>query len=153
MSIGVSLERVREVVVPILKSLGFELVDLAFLRGPKGILRIYIDKEGGITLEDCAQASRFISHALDVEDPISHPYHLEVSSPGLDRPLKRLEDFDRYRGRTVKIVSDSTLYPQKVFIGILQGRNGENIRVELEKNETVEIPFRHILKARLKVEF
>ncbi len=150
----VLVERLHGVVQPILDSLGFELVDLEYAgHGPRGILRVFIEKEGGITLEDCAQVSRFLSHALDVEDPINHPYLLEVSSPGLDRPLKRLEDFDRYQGRLVKIKVAMPIEKAKVFVGKLMGREAERIRITLEGEKMLEIPFQMILQARLEVEF
>jgi ribosome maturation factor RimP len=150
----IPVEQLQRFVKPILQSLGFELVDLAYVgHGPKGILRVFIEKEGGITLEDCAEASRYISHALDVEDPIAHPYHLEVSSPGLDRPLKKLEEFDRYRGRKVKIKTHQPIEGQKVFRGELKERLGETIFIIAEDGKEIEIPFPEIFSARLLVEF
>jgi ribosome maturation factor RimP len=154
MAVETLVERLQGVVRPILDSLGFELVDLEYAgHGPRGILRVFIEKEGGITLEDCAQASRFLSHALDVEDPIAHSYLLEVSSPGLDRPLKGLEDFDRYQGRLVKIKVATSIEKANLFVGRLMGREEERIRITLKGEKTLEIPFQMILQARLEVEF
>jgi ribosome maturation factor RimP len=147
-------EQLQRFVKPILQSLGFELIDLEYFgHGSKGILRVFIEKEGGITLEDCAKASRYISHALDVEDPIAHSYHLEVSSPGLDRPLKKLEEFDRFQGRKVKIKLHQPKGGQKVLRGELKDRLGETIFIVVEDGKEIEIPFRDIFSARLQLNF
>ena len=154
MAVKLDVEHLRGLVEPILHSLGYDLVDLAYAgHGGKGALRIFIDKEGGITLEDCVQASRFISHALDVEDPISHSYQLEVSSPGLDRPLKYLEDFQRYQGRMVKVKIHSPMENQSVLQGRLVGQEGDQIHIVLEGRKKAIVPFQHILSAKLQLEF
>src|ERR1035437_8539874 len=95
---------VKKIVMPILDSMGLELVDIEFGRvGRDPLLRLYIDKNGGITLEQCAEVSRELSLILDVEDAISSNYTLEVSSPGLDRPLKKQSDYERFAGRLIKV--------------------------------------------------
>lgn len=97
-------QRVREIVAPILRALELELVDIECTgQGTRTILRVFIEKPGGVTLGDCEQVHQSLSHALDVEDPISHAYTLEVSSPGLDRPLRQRDDFRRVLARQVKI--------------------------------------------------
>ena len=94
---------------PILSSEGFELVEIEFRREARGwVLRLYVDKEGGITLDDCAQISQEIGRNLDVEDFIMTPYILEVSSPGLTRSLKTEKDFMKYRDRLVKVTTNPT---------------------------------------------
>lgn len=96
--------KVEILVLPLLKELGLELVDIEYRREPHGwVLRFFLDKEGGITLDDCAAASRQISSLLDVEDIIPTAYSLEVSSPGLERPLKKRADFERFIDHLVKI--------------------------------------------------
>lgn len=147
------VERLRGLVEPILHSLGYDLVDLAFAgHGGKGALRIFIDKEGGITLEDCVQASRFISHALDVEDPITHSYQLEVSSPGLDRPLKYLEDFQRYQGKMVRMKVHPPIENQSLLRGRLVSQEGDYIHIMLEGEKAVIVPFHNIVSAKLLFE-
>ncbi len=95
-------EQVEQLVQPLLDDLGFELVDLEYQREQNGwVLRFFLDKEGGITLDNCAEASREISTLLDVEDLVPTAYNLEVSSPGLERPLKKLSDFKRFAGSLV----------------------------------------------------
>ena len=154
MAVESDVERLRGLVGPILRSLGYDLVELVFAgHGGKGVLRIFIDKEGGVTLEDCVQASRFISHALDVEDPISHSYQLEVSSPGLDRSLKYLEDFQRYQGRMVKITVHPPIENQRVLQGRLAEQEGDRIHIVVEGKKEVIVPFHYIKSAKLQFEF
>ncbi len=98
------VSRVTGLAGPILSSLGLELVDIEYKReGRAMVLRLFIDREGGITLEDCATVSRELAEILEVEDFISAQYTLEVSSPGLNRPLKKAADYERYRGRLIRI--------------------------------------------------
>ena len=103
MNDGSVLEKVQAVAKPVLDDLGFELVDVEFKREGQGwVLRFFIDKPGGVTLDDCALFSREVSMLLDVEDFIHRAYHLEVSSPGIDRPLKTREDYQRFCGERIK---------------------------------------------------
>ena len=100
--------------------LGLELVEVQFRRESHGwVLRIFIDKEGGVTIDDCTVVSRDISTWLDVEDLIEHAFHLEVSSPGLERPLKKMEDFKRFAGRKVRVKIKEPREERRVFTGIL----------------------------------
>lgn len=100
------LERLRGVVEPVLNNLAMKLVDIEYKEaGPRSILRIFIDKPGGVTIDDCVEASKAINVKLDLEDLIPHKYTLEVSSPGLTRKLKTLEDFKNSVGKRVKIVT------------------------------------------------
>jgi ribosome maturation factor RimP len=101
-----TIEKIEGIVVPILGERLLELVEVEFRpSGKRWLLRIYIDREGGVTIDDCEYVSRELSRVLDVEDPIEHPYTLEVSSPGLTRPLKRREDFVRSRGKKCRIIT------------------------------------------------
>jgi len=98
------LDRVRAVAAPIVRALGLELVDVECVGQGQGmVLRVFIDKPGGVTVHDCEQVHLSLGHALDVEDLVAHAYTLEVSSPGLDRPLKRREDYDRALGKQVNL--------------------------------------------------
>lgn len=155
-------ERVEEIVLPLLSDLGLELVDIEYQREGRGwVLRLYLDKEGGITLDDCASASREISTLLDVEDVVGTAYNLEVSSPGLDRPLKKLEHFERFRGENAKIKTlvscdpDNRGHKRKTFNGILRGVQEGRILLEQSDKRGGEVAFdlKDIEKANLVFEF
>jgi len=156
------LERVQRLILPLLESAGMELVDLEFKReGRDWFLRLFIDKDGGVTLDDCAEVSREVGSLLEVEDPIPSAYRLEVSSPGLDRPLKKPADFERFRGSLVKLRTYEKLDPdgrgheRKTFIGILLGL--EDGRVRIEQNDKrggiVAFELAAIAKANLEFDF
>ena len=147
------LEEVRQVIEPLLQSQGFELVDLEYQREPQGwVLRIYLDLEGGVTLDDCAEVSGEIGAVLEVKDVIPNPYVLEVSSPGLTRPLRKPEDFNKFRNRLVKIKLYEPLEGRKNFKGTLLGLEGEKVRLEIE-GRVYELPLQGIAKANLEIEF
>ena len=147
------LQEVREVVEPILKSQGYELVDLEYQRESRGwVLRIYLDREGGITLDDCTGVSHEVGAVLEVKDVIPNAYVLEVSSPGLTRPLKKPEDFNRFRNQLVKIKLYQPLDGRRHFKGSLLGLEGETVRVEAD-GQVFEIPLRSIAKANLEIDF
>ena len=134
---------------PVVTGMGYELVDIEYQPGTRnGLLRIYIDSEDGIQLEDCSDVSNQVSALLDVEDPIPGQYNLEVSSPGLDRPLVRLEDFKRFEGETVKIKVGIAIDGQRNFKGRLCGVEGDEICIEFDGRQ-VAIPLTSIVKARL----
>ncbi len=146
-------QEVREVVEPILQSQGFELVDLEYQRESRGwVLRIYLDREGGITLDDCAGVSHEVGAVLEVKDVIPNTYVLEVSSPGLTRPLKKPEDFNRFQNRLVKIKLYKPLDGRRNFKGTLLGLEGETVRVEVDQ-QVFEIPLQSIAKANLEIDF
>ena len=146
-------EKVKEVALPVLEELGLELVEVQYRREQSGwVLRLIIDKQDGVTLNDCTVVSREISQLLDIEDFIDQAYNLEVSSPGLDRPLKSMTDFQRFIGRKAKIKTIEPIAGQHVFIGKIHQTEGETIILEVGRKE-VEIPFLQVSKARLEVEF
>jgi len=129
--------------------LGLELVHLEYLRDRGGrIMRLYIDKPGGVTLEDCAQVSRELSDVLDVRLPELGAYHLEVSSPGPNRPLSRAEDFERFRGRRAKIRTRTPIDGRKNFSGTLDGLADGAVRLNLGR-ATIAIALDAISKAYL----
>ncbi|MBI5746520.1 MAG: ribosome maturation factor RimP [Nitrospirae bacterium] len=147
-------EKVMGIAKPIVDSLGYELIDVEYLAGGnRAKLRLFIDKEGGVTLDDCEKASRYIGYALDVEDPMPTPYVLEVSSPGLDRPLKKPSDYERYKGRLVKIKTKAPVNNQMVFIGRLSGIINEKVEIKLDGEKALSISLDDIRLARLEVEF
>jgi len=148
------VQRVTEITRPILDSMGLELVEVVYSSGgQKGLLRVFIDKKEGVTLEDCTRVSEYLSHALDVEDPIPVSYTLEVSSPGLDRPLKRREDFVRSLGKLVKVKTLEPIDKDRSLIGRLSAIEETGIRMLLTNGRLVLIPFDKIASARLEVEF
>ena len=147
------LQEVQQVIEPILQSQGYELVDLEYQREAQGwVLRIYLDREGGITLEDCAEVSGEVGAILEVKDLIPNPYVLEVSSPGLTRPLRKPEDFNKHRNRLVKIHLYEPLEGRKNFKGTLLGLENDRVRVEIE-HRVYELPLQGIAKAHLEIEF
>ncbi|HZK33447.1 MAG TPA: ribosome maturation factor RimP [Tissierellaceae bacterium] len=154
MSKGGAAGAVESIAEPLAKELGFELVDVEFKKeGPNYFLRIFLDKTGGITLDDCQKMSERLSEALDDEDPITVPYYLEVSSPGLDRPLKTNKDLKRNLGKELDIKLYEAINGKKILQGILREFNEEEIKIEIDNNEFIEIPRSSIVNATLAVKF
>ena len=128
---------------------GMELVQVELHReSARRILRLYVDKPGGINLDECAYISRQVSDMLDVTLEYDWAYSLEVSSPGIERPLVRIKDFERFAGKKVKIRTKTPIEDQKKFTGVLQGVSGETVSILID-NKAVAIPFEEISKARL----
>ena len=147
------IKQVEAVVLPVLKELGIELVEVQYRREQTGwILRLVIDKQDGISLGDCAAVSREISQLLDIEDFVDQTYNLEVSSPGLNRPLKSMAEFERFVGRKAKIKTKEPISGEHVFIGTINKTEGESIVLEVGTRE-VTILFSQVARARLEVEF
>ncbi len=145
--------RIKEIINPILFDEGVDLVDLDYRREAKGwVLRLYIDKEGGITLDDCTRISREVSRILDIENPIENPYTLEVSSPGLTRPLKSERDFKRFQNRLIKVKTMAPIGNQKMFKGRLLTADSEGIEMDWD-GKSLRILFQNIEKANLVFEF
>jgi ribosome maturation factor RimP len=146
-------ERLTLLLEPVVIEAGLELVELQFRREGGGwVLRLIIDSEEGVTLDHCTEVSHEVSRLLEVEDIIDHPYRLEVSSPGLERPLRREKDYVRFQGRKAKIKTSEPIDNQKVFIGpIKQLHNGE-VTLQTDKGD-VTIPLAKIAKARLVFDF
>ncbi len=145
--------RVRRLAEPIVTDRGLDLVEVEFRRESHGwVLRIYIDKPGGITLEDCQQVSEEVSDHLDIEDLIDHPYHLEVSSPGLDRPLTRPADYVRFTGQAARIATRERLEGRHNFRGRLAGLQDDAVLLDLAEGGRASIPLALILRARLEPE-
>ena len=126
-------DRLIELLEAPIRALGYELVDVEVRTGGQGLLRIYIDQEEGINLDDCESVSRQLSALLDVEDPIRGRYVLEVSSPGLDRPLRTPEHFQRYCDHVVRVKLNQSLDGQRNFKGRLLGVEDRDIVVEVDK--------------------
>lgn len=130
--------RTEELIMPILEENGFDLVDVEYVKeGSNWYLRVYIDKPGGITIEDCVMVSRSMSDILDREDYVEDAYTFEVSSPGLMRPLKKDKDFQRNLGNEVEIKTYRMVDKQKEFAGVLKSYDEQNITIETEDGEKV----------------
>jgi ribosome maturation factor RimP len=145
--------KIKEIIEPVINALGVELedVELNKMKG-KALLRVIIEKSEGVTIRDCELVSREIEALLDVEDPIPYSYVLEVSSPGLDRPLKKPKDFIRFSGRMVRVVTHNPVDKQTFFVGKLVEANDDEIVLLLQKNRRIAIPYENIARARLEVE-
>lgn len=149
------VEKIAEkLVMPIIENENFELVDIEYKKeGSNWYLRIYIDKPGGITLDDCQKVSEHLSDELDKEDPIKENYFLEVSSPGLDRPLKKESDFIRFKGEIVEIKLYEPLNGNKVIEGELLGLENGTIKVNVADVGLVELPKDKVALTRLAIKF
>ena len=131
-------QKTEEILLPIVEEYGFELVDVEYVKeGGTWYLRTYIDKEGGISIDDCEKVSRRLSDILDEKDYIDDTYIMEVSSPGLGRPLKKEKDFKRSLGKEVDIRTYRMIDKQKEFTGILKDYDKDTVTIELE-NETIK---------------
>ena len=141
--------RVGALIRPILDDLGLELVLIEYLSiQGRWTLRIFIDKDGGVTLDDCAVAGREIGDALDVDGALSHGYVLEVSSPGLDRPLTREKDYINSIGKKIRVRTGIPISGSRNFKGILRFKDGKRLDMETESG-IISIPFDTIQKANL----
>ena len=147
------IKQVETLVKPLLLSEELELVDITY-RHERGrwILALFIDKEGGVTIEDCVAISREFGDLLDVKDIIPGPYSLEVSSPGLDRPLFTLVHFARFAGSQVRIKTRVKVGDRRKFIGLLMGVDGREVLLE-QDGQQLRLPFDEIQSARLVPEF
>ena len=130
---------------PAITALGYELVGVEY---QQGLLRIYIDSENGITADDCGKVSHQVSGILEVEDPIREQYSLEVSSPGLDRPLYTAEDFARFAGSKAKIRTRMPIEGRRNYKGMLHGVDNDHVLIDVD-NEEYRLPLNEIEKANL----
>ncbi len=146
-------KQVADLVEPILGEMGFELVDVQYLpKYGRWVLRLYIDTEGGVTIDDCARVSREIGDLIDVKDVIMHEYILEVSSPGLNRPLKKEADFIWARGKRVKVRMVKPVNGRRNFTGYLKNFEDGTLYVEAE-GSLMALPWVEVEKANLVYEF
>lgn len=144
---------VTELIQPVFEGVNLELVDVTYTKEGNGwYLRIFIDKPGGVGIEDCQSISREIDKLLDEKDPIPQSYTLEVSSPGLERPLKKPADYDRFRGNLANITTYLPVEGKKNFRGRLVGLRGSDVVLSVNGSEIV-IPFDQVAGAHLEVEF
>ena len=142
-----------ELFEPVVEGLGYDLIEIEHYPNPKhGVLRLYIDKEDGVNVDDCSSVSRQISALIDVEDPVRGKFNLEVSSPGSDRPLRKLKDFQRFIGSLVSLKTAVPMDGQRNFKGRLLEATEEVAVIETDTEE-ISIPMRSIDKARIVPEY
>ncbi len=147
-------ERVKTIVEALIEDLEYDLVDVEFKKeGPNRFLRVFLDKEGGISLDDCQEMSKAIGEELDKEDPINGPYYLEVSSPGLDRPLKSDKDLKRNLNKEVEVSLYQAIDGQKLITGYLVDFDEEKLNIQFEDESTMEIPRDKTALIRLAIKF
>lgn len=147
-------QRTEKLLLPIMERKNFELVDVEYVKeGSNFYLRAYIDKEGGITIDDCEEVSRELSDLLDVEDFIPDAYFMEISSPGLGRQLKKDKDFARSIGEEVEVKLYKPINKQKELEGILENFDAENIELRISENEVITIPRAGIALIKLAINF
>lgn len=146
-----NVAQVQELIEPAVTALGYELWGVQLLsQGRHSTLRIFIDKPEGINIDDCAAVSHQVSGILDVEDPIKSQYTLEVSSPGIDRPLFKLEQYQRYVGEGIALRLRTPVAGRRKFSGLLKAVEADNIIVRVEEeNEEYVLPFESIDKANI----
>lgn len=144
-------ENIRGLVEPVIQGYGVSLVDVEYVRGPQGMtLRLIIDREGGVTLDDCEAVSKVVGDILDSRDLLPGPYSLEVSSPGINRPLKTWKDFERFMGQKVFVETREAIGGRRRFKGILSAVSNNVLSVSIGK-EIFEIPFVKVTRARLDI--
>ena len=131
---------------------GVEVFDIELLGKGKLLLRVAIDKEGGVTLDDCERFSKSLGALLDVEDVMHRAYTLEVSSPGLDRPLRSLREFERNKGKLARIVTVEKIENQNFLVGRIAEVNDNGLVTLLVDDRAIDIPYEKIAKARLEIE-
>jgi ribosome maturation factor RimP len=145
--------RMAEILTPVVEGMGFEIVRIRLMGGMAKTLQIMVERpDGGIEVDECAQISTAISAVLDVEDPLEDPYALEVSSPGIDRPLTRLKDFETWEGYEARIETTEMIDGRRRFKGVLAGIEGDEVLINLEEGAetlTVGLHFDWLSDAKL----
>ncbi len=145
---------IQEQLAAMVASEGLELVVAELVgSGPGAILRLVIDGPDGVSLDDCSTVSRQASVILDVEDPITHAYTLEVSSPGLDRKLYNRDDYDRFAGRPITVRMRPSYRSHRLVSGELVGLQGASLSLRLDSGEVLQLPFDEVFEARLQVDW
>ncbi|MEM7007606.1 MAG: ribosome maturation factor RimP [Thermodesulfobacteriota bacterium] len=147
------ISNIKELLEPILYEKNLELFDIEFKgQSRKGVLRIFIDKEGGVNIDDCAQISRELGALLDVHEVIPGSYTLEISSPGLTRPLRKPSDYIRFKGKTIKLKTNEEISDKNVFTGKILDFVDEVLSIETQE-ANYSIPYEKIEKANLEIDF
>ncbi|MDC1228497.1 ribosome maturation factor RimP [Octadecabacter sp.] len=145
--------RITEIITPTIEDLGYEVVRVRLMTGKESILQIMVQKpDGTIEVDECGEVSTAVSALLDVEDPISDVFTLEVSSPGIDRPLTRLKDFDQWVDNEAKIETEKLIDGRRRFKGMLRGTEGDEVLIEIEEKGqalTIGLKFEWLTDAKL----
>ncbi|MBP5312014.1 MAG: ribosome maturation factor RimP [Clostridia bacterium] len=153
MAEGKTAAIVREAVTETVESMGYELVDVEYVKeGPNWYLRLYIDKEGGVFIDDCVAVNDATEPIIDRLDPIENAYIFEVSSPGIDRPIKTDRDYKRAEGKKIELTLYAQLNGSKQFTGVLKGKKDGKVVIE-DNGRTVEIDEKNIAGAKPVIEF
>ena len=145
-------EQLKELLAPVVEDLGYTLWGVQYLQGRGAGLRLFIDHDDGINVDDCALVSHEVSGVLDVEDPIPGDYNLEVSSPGLDRPLFELSHFERYQGESVQLTLLAPVAGKRKMTATLVAVDGDTLVMELD-GESLRVPYSQVDRARLQPRF
>lgn len=142
-------EALEQIIAPAVIAVGMELWGVEFIsQGRHSVLRVYIDSEHGVSLDDCERVSHQVSGVLDVEDPIQSEYNLEVSSPGLDRPLFRFEQYAAFCGEQLKVRLRSAVGDRRNFTGLLVGADNDTLEFEVD-GDSLSVPYDRVEKANL----
>jgi ribosome maturation factor RimP len=141
-------DQIQALLAPVVEGMDFELWGVQYIQGKKAVLRIYIDHEEGISVDDCAEVSHQVSGVLDVEDPITSEYVLEVSSPGMDRPLFALAQWARFVGEPVQVRLFAPVAGRRKMTALIKAVEGEEVLLDVD-DEEVRIPFEQIDRANL----
>ncbi len=144
-------KKIRTLALEVAEEQGLDLYDIELLGTGKLLLRVFVDKKGGVTLDDCENYSRNLGRLLDVEDPLPRSYTLEVSSPGLDRPLRGIRDYEQNKGKLARIVTLEKIENQNVFIGRISNTFHDHVTLMVHEKK-IDIAFDKISKARLEIE-
>ncbi|MEH6708340.1 MAG: ribosome maturation factor RimP [Alloalcanivorax venustensis] len=145
-------EQLKDLLAPVVEDLGYTLWGVQYLQGRGAVLRLFIDHDDGINVDDCALVSHEVSGVLDVEDPIPGDYNLEVSSPGLDRPLFELSHFERYQGESVQLTLLAPVAGKRKMTATLVAVDGDTLVMELD-GESLRVPYSQVDRARLQPRF
>lgn len=146
------VERVEEIATPVVEGEGLSIYDIEFKRKSEGwVLRVFLFKEGGVSIDDCVKVSRQLNVLLDIEDIINHPYNLEVSSPGLTRTLKKLRHFEKSLNSVVKLKTKEPVDGERLFKGVIAKVEGDLITIKTDKKD-VDIVFDNIISAKLEID-
>ncbi|WP_422389643.1 ribosome maturation factor RimP [Candidatus Hamiltonella endosymbiont of Tuberolachnus salignus] len=145
-------KKIKKIITAPVEGLGYELVGIEFIQSRQSVLRIYIDHEEGITVDSCSDVSKEVSSVLDVEDPITVPYNLEISSPGLDRPLFTARHYAQFIGEKVNLMLRMAIQNQRKWQGIIKSVDGESIIVAVNQKDEV-FALSNIQKANLVPHF
>jgi ribosome maturation factor RimP len=148
------LDKIKEIIEPVLQEERAELIDIMYRPEAIGkVLRLLVDKEGGIQLADCSRLNEKIGQALDESDIMTERYVLEVDSPGIDRPFKTKRDYERAMGRIVRVTLSERILDKKEYVAKLQEVTDTGVKIEVKKKGIIEVPFEKIVRAREEIEF